>query len=455
MDGVWGYCLKIMRFICAWIPSFARFGLISKISITILLAGFCADLFYAKINPALPLLKGALTFSPVKYAQGLVEKGQLRTAEQYIQFYQSIPGTAPSPELQELENKIHKTRTGIVSGTLHQGKHLIKGITGEESDEMISQAANVAIDFSGAGDARDLYKEWQNYSAGREVDKLSAGLAGIGLTMTLGEYAGSIAGVFTGGATAAGAIAMFEPVRKMSLGIRKALKFMNPKLKKACQNLFEPVFKKIHNLKILDNLPLAKLPSGSVKEKISGLSHMVNPDQIKGYLQKHMADIEDIAKMTKTRLASLGEVASLARQNPYAAKLISENAGNIKSVSSLSKMALELGDNGRAIFRFGGKNALDAMSTLGKQGKLSATTMKQSMRVGENGLKAVAKKCWHSLDKMVELAQKSKPLLWWFITQWFLSKIPLWAALLAELAIVAILLKTWQNSLMKIIRQPS
>lgn len=455
MDVLWKHCLKILSVLYAWIPSFARFGLISKISITILLAGFCADFFYAKIDPAVPLLKGALTFSPVKYAEGLVEKGQLKTAEQYIQFYQSLPGTAASQELQELENKIHKTRTGIVSGTLHQGKHIIKGIKGEESDEMVAQAANAAIDFTGASDVRDLYKEWQNYSAGREVDKLSAGLAGIGLTMTLGEYAGGIAGFVTGGASAAGAITMFEPVRKMCLGIRKALKFMNPKLKKACQNLFEPVFKKISKLKLLDNLPINKLPAGSVKDRITGLKNLVNPDQITGYLKKHMEDIEDIAKMAKSKLSTLGEIASVARQNPYAAKLIAENAGNIKSVSSLSKMALELGDNGRAIFHFGGKNALEAMSALGKQGKLSATTLKQSMRVGENGLKAVAKKCWRSLDKMVELAQKSKPLLWWFMTQWFLSKIPLWLALLVEVAIIAVLLKSWLSWLMKSVRQPA
>lgn len=447
------YLQKTLYFIYALIPSFARFGLILKISLTIFLCGICADLFYAKINPALPLIKGALTFSPEKYANKLVAEDKLKTAEAYIDFYSSIPGARTSPQLEDLRNKIHAKRTGIISGALHQGKHAWKGITGEESDELVAGAANVAVDISGASDARDLYMEWKNYSSGKEVDKLSAGLAAVGLTMTLGKFAGGIGAVVTGGTSAAGAYAMFEPVRKMCLTIRKSLKFMNPKLKRACQKLFEPVFQKITKMKLLDNLPMPSIPSGSLKDKASSVKKFAESDQLKTYLHKHIDDIKDVAKLMQSKIDSLGDVITLARKDPYAAKLIAENAGDLKKLSSLSKTALSLGEEGRSIFRFGGKNALNAMETLNKQGKLSGTALKQSMRVGESGLQALAKGCWRNLDKMIYFASKYKALLWWFMVQWFLSKIPLAIVLLLELLIISILLKSWGSTLVKAFRQ--
>ena len=148
--------MRILSFLCSLIPSFARFNLILKITLTIFLCGICTDLFYAKINPAIPLLKGALTFSPVKYAESLVEEGKLKTAEKYIDFYISIPGHSENQQLAELRNKIHSKRTGVISGTLHQGKHILKGFKGEESDEVVGQAADIALGLSSFSDARDL-----------------------------------------------------------------------------------------------------------------------------------------------------------------------------------------------------------------------------------------------------------------------------------------------------------
>ena len=201
---------------------------------------------------------------------------------------------------------------------------------------------------------------------------------------------------------------------------------MNPKLKKACQTLFEPVFKQIGQTRLLKNMPnFGKL------------------DEVSTYAKKNIKEIEDIAKLANTKLAQLGDIVELYRKNPYAAKLIAENATCLKNVSALSKMTLDLGKNGREIFRFGGKNALYAMETLGKNGKVSADVLKTAMRVGSNGLKAVAKGCWHSLSRILNLIQKMHSLLWWFMLQYFLSKIPLWLALCAELLGIAVLLKTW------------
>lgn len=427
-DGSSGYRInlaKILRTIWFFVPSFARFGLIAKIGISVFLAGLCADLFYAKLNPALPLLKGALSFSPEPYAVALIEKDHLKTAEEYINFYASIPGVRLSGEMRELAEKARSGRSGL-DGLLHQGRHALKGIKGEESDEFIAQATDVAVDFTGVGDARDLYREYQNYANGREVDKLSAGLAAIGLTMSLGEMAGTLGGIVTGGTSTASAIALCEPVKNLALGIKKALKFMNPKLKKTAQKLFEPVFKMIADARLLDHLP-----------------KMSETGKWKKFLKDNIGKISDIAKLANSKMASLEDIVKLARKDPKAAKLVVESASDLKSLSSLSKMALKLGDSGRDIFKFGGKNAIEAMETLNREGKLSAKTLKQSMRVGENGLKAVARGCWRSLDRMLTLINKYAPLLWWFMLQYFLAKIPLLLALAAEILGIAVLLKTW------------
>lgn len=426
----------LMRLLYALIPSFSHCGLITKVLLTALLAGFCSDLFYARINPALPLFKGAIEFSPVKYAQRLADEGKLKTAEDYMEFYASIPGVSPSQEFLDLQKKIRDERHGILSGAMHQGRHILKGIKGEESDELAGQASDIAIDFTGAGDGRDLYKEWQNYSEGREVDKLSAGLAGIGLAMTLGEWAGRAAGVVTGGTSAAAAQAALEPVRQTTLAIRKSLKIMNPKLKKAFQNLFDPVFAQIRKTSLLKNLP-----------------NPMHLDEVKAYASKHIKNIDSIAKLAKGKIDQLGDVVAAYRANPQAAKLIAENATSIKSVSSLSRMTVKLGEKGREIFRFGGKAALDAMASLGRRGQLSVAYLKSSMRVGADGLKAVAKGCWRGLDRMISLAGKYAAMLWLFMVQWFLSKIPLGIAIAIELLLIAILAKTWLGPFLKLVRK--
>lgn len=421
-----GVVSRMARMIWFLVPSFSRFGLFARTGISVIIFGICADLFYAKVEPAFTLVKGALTFSPLRQAEEFVAKGHLKTAEEYIAFYSSIPGVTISPELEELARKIHDERHGIISGGLHQLKHAYRGAKGEESDEYIGQAADIIVDLTGAGDARDLYTEWRNYAEGREVDKLSAGLAGIGLAMTLGELGGAVSSVATGGTSAAASFSMFEPVKKTCLALKKALKFMNPKLKKACHALFEPVFTAVRKSHILSAMP--------------------NParlGEVKAFAKRHLGAFGDIAKMANTRLEALGEIMTLARRDPAAAKLVLESAGTIKSASRLSKMALALGDAGRVIFRFGGRRALGAAETLTKKGALSAATLKQAMRVGKNGLIAVTKGCWRSLNIMLALAHKYAPLAWALLVQWLLSKIPLTIALLLEALGASVLLKTW------------
>ncbi|MDE5833252.1 MAG: hypothetical protein K2H64_09815 [Desulfovibrio sp.] len=440
--------MKYLKIVWAFVPSFARLGLISKISLTIFIGGLCAELFYAKINQALPLLKGALTFSPANYAKELIAKDHLKTAEEYLNFYASIPGVSLDKETRELLNKAHDGRSGL-SGILRQGKHAWRGVTGAESDEFVAQATDIAVDFTGVGDVRDLYREYKNYSEGKDVDSLSAGLAGIGLAMTLGELAGTIGAVPTGGASA-GLIALCEPVKKLALGVKKALKYMNPKLKNATHKLFGPIFKKIADARLFERLPinLSSLPSASFTDKLADLGRgamkMADISQWKTYFRTNLAKIDDIAKFAADKMSSLADVAKLGVKDPAAARLIAETAPTVKRASGLSRMALELGEAGKNIFRFGGKNAVAAMETLGKAGKLSVKTLKEAMRFGPDGLKAVAKGCFRGLNRMIALIHKFAPLLWQFLFLALLAKIPLLQALGFEAAALAILFKTWR-----------
>lgn len=86
--------------------------------------------------------------------------------------------------------------------------------------------------------------------------------------------------------------------------------------------------------------------------------------------------------------------------------MILNDVASVEKVVTLTKMAVKLGPAGEAIFKFGGKAVLPAMEALEKAGKLTAKTLKASMRVGATGLKAVAKGCWKSLSWMLDMIHK-------------------------------------------------
>ena len=435
--------IKILQFLYALIPSYARFGLVLKISLTIFLFSLCANLFYAKINPAFILFKSAMTFSPVAEAEKFIANDQLKTAEDYIDFYLSIPGGFQKDELTALREKIHAKRTGIISGTLHQGKHAWKGITGQESDEVGGTIGHAVFELSDFSDVRDLYVEWQNYSSGKEVDKLSAGLAGVSLAMTLADWSGKISGLATGGSTAVATQAMITPIKKTVGLIRKSLKFMNSKLRKATMVFFEPVFKAITKTKILSHLPMPKISAGSMVNKAKELQHYANSPALKTYLSKNVNHFKEITSMMKGKLHSLSDILTLAKQDPAAVTLLIKNSNTVKQLSSLSQKALSLGKNSANLFRFGGKNLVPALEKIGLHAKNSASILKQSMKVGATGLKAVAKGCWRALSKMVELAYKYKAVLWLLMIQSFFALIPLPIALFVELLLLAVIFKSW------------
>lgn len=402
----------------------------TKISVTVILGGLCLDLFYARINPAFSLLKSALSFSPAAEAQSLAEKGQLKTSEEYIDFYIHLPGVSPSKELLELRQNIYNERHGLISGAMHQVKHMMRGVKGEESDEWISNVSDIAVNFVPfAGDGRDLYNEYNKYSEGKEADYLILGLAGIGLALDLAKYTGYVAGAVTGGTSAAAASSL-TPLQSLVHGLNKTSKLMNPKLKKSFIKLFDPVL-------------------NSVKKTLAAMPSVYNPGKMIDFAKQNAKSINNIIELAGAQLKSAVSFISLAEVNPAALKVILNNAANVEKASALARMALKLGDAGKDIFRFGGKAALGAMEALGKAGQVSADVLRASMRVGATGLQAVAKGCWKSLNRMLELIHKYAPLLWWFMWQYFLAKMPFWLAILLEVLGILVLVKTWSWTLFK------
>lgn len=422
--------MNIWKILYSIFPSFARWGLLAKISATAILGGLCLDLFYARINPAFSLLKSALSFSPVEEAKNLAEKGQLKSCEEYIDFYIHLPGVSPSKELLELRQNIYNERHGLISGAMHQAKHMMRGLKGEESDEWISNVSDIAADFVPfVGDGRDLYNEYNNYSRGKEVDYLILGLAGVSLALDLAKYTGYAAGAVTGGTSAVAANSL-APLQRLAHGLNKTSKMMNAKLKKSFIKLFDPVMSGVKKV-------FAKMPS------------VYSPGEMIEFAKKNAKSINNIIETAGMRLKSVVPFISLAEANPAALKVILNNAASVEKASELARMALKLGGAGKDIFRFGGKAALSAVETLGKAGQISADVLRASMRVGATGLRAVAKGCWKSLNRILELIHKYAPLLWWFMWQYFLAKMPFWLAIILEALGILALAKTWSGTLFK------
>lgn len=396
-----------------FIPSYRNFGLITKITVTIFLAGICGDLFYAKIDQAIPIIKGALSFSPYQYAEDLYKEGKLKTAYNYIQFYETIPGI-DAKKFADLKEKIESGRDiTTLQGIKHHAGEALKSAKGEESDEIYSSVVSTAVDFTSIGDIRELYKEWNNYSKNNDVDKLNAGMAGIGLAMTIGELV-------------PGTIALIEPLKKPLTMIRKSLKTMSSSLKKSIKKIFEPLIESIAKSKIFKNIDWTSLKS--IRSSVTSKSD----------------EFVNIAKKSKNVFGELGDFVPLAMKNPSAVPDVIKYSSNIEELKSFSKVAMTMGEESSSILRFGGKNALEAGVELTKKGVKDQSIIKKSMRYGKSGLKAVEKGIsMKRITKAVDLLNNSFTLLKLFMFTWLLSQIPWLMAFVIWLFLGLVIAKSW------------
>lgn len=411
-----GALKSILRGLLRFMPSFQGWGLYAKISLTVVLAGICSDLFYAKMDQAIPIIKGMLSFSPAEYAEKLLNEKRPKPALDYIEFYESIPGT-DAAKLASLKTQAENMRSLLkAEGAKYHAGQAWKGIKGEKGDEIYTTVIDQGVDFLSIGDLRDLYKEINNYRSGGEVDKLNASMAATGLAMTLGEIA-------SGGTMAT----VLEPVKKSVNTFSKALKVMNVKMRKSLGTLLEPLAKTIRK-------------SGAIE----GLAKLDSISAVKDYVLKHKATFTQLADDCAQSFKKIDNFTKVAISNPKAAALIAKNADSIGELNQFSKVAQSLADNGAGILKYGRKEALEAAVALEKKGQLNPATLKKAMGYGEKGLKAVKRGMnIEKLAKKVEKLRKSFVLMKLFFIQWLLSRIPWILALLVEIFLLLVIFKTW------------
>lgn len=403
---------NLMRFI----PSSRKMGLISKITITIFLAGICCDLFYAKVNQAIPIIKGILAFSPYKEAETLYKADKLPSALNYIKFYESIPGYTPPKELLDLKTKIVHERNALsVDGALYHARQIGKAAMGHGSDEIYGNAVDAAIDFTSVGDVRDLYKEYQNYRTGEEVDALAASMAGIGLFTSLASFTP--------------AVAVMGPIKATTAPIKRGLSTLNKPMRKALLKVLEPIGTMIKKSKVLDDINAASF---------------TNSKKLAEVFWKKKKRIESLLTNINRQLSVFGNFGTVAKKDPLIANQVLRCSTNMKELRDFADAALKLGKDGAEMIKIGGKDLLEAAVSLEKKGKLNPIELKQSLRFGQEGPKALQKGI--SLQKLSDKIDKLKNsaiLLSIFMFQWLLSLIPWIAAFFICFFLIMVIIKSW------------
>lgn len=402
-----GALKKVFFLLYAVLPPYWKIGFIKRCVFTACLCILIFTLVYAKVNDALPIIKGILSFSPFEYAENLYNQHKLKSALDYIEFYNSIPG-AYNEKLAELGKKIEGERTLV-----HHLGEMGRIATGKESDEEYAAALDTAFDLTPIGDVRDLYREWGHYSTGQDIDKLSAGLSGLGLLMTLGE-------IFPPTTAFAG------PARAAISVLRKSLKVMNAKMRKALMRVFEPLLNKLNKMHIFSDFSLTSLAS------------------IKKTAVKKAAVIEDLIAEARRGFVKLGDFTGLAIKNPYGARVVAKSASSIDELARFSQVAVKMGPEASPILRYGGREALEAGAALEKRGALTSALLKSSMRYGDDGLKAAGKGI--KMERLVKIVNRIKSgaiYMGIFLFLWYLSRLPLVIVLPVCVCLCLIILKLW------------
>lgn len=403
---------NLMRFI----PSFRKMGLISKITITIFLAGICCDLFYAKVNQAIPIIKGILAFSPYKEAETLYKEDKLPSALNYIKFYESIPGYTPPKELLDLKTKIVHERNALsVDGALYHARQIGKAAMGHGSDEIYGNAVDAAIDFTSVGDVRDLYKEYQNYRTGEEVDALAASVASIGLFTSLASFTP--------------AVAVMGPIKATIAPIKKGVSALKGSMRKALLEVLEPIGSMIRKSKVLDDI---------------NSTSFTNSQKLGETFWKKKKQIGRLLKDIDKQLNVFGNFGVLAKKDPLIANRVLRCSTNMKELRDFADAALKLGKDSAEMIKIGGKDLLEAAVSLEKKGKLNTIELKQSLRFGQEGPKALQKGIsFKKLSDRIERLNNSALLLCIFMLQWLLSLIPWIVVFCLWLFLILVIIKSW------------
>ena len=112
---------------------------------------------------------------PEKYAQSLYEQELYHDAQEYIDFYTSIPGVERSEQLEEIYSKSNEQRSTLGYITSELAKGLIFGVSQEDYGRLAGFTSEMLI----IGDVRDLSKAGYHWYQDGELDDFEQFIAAI------------------------------------------------------------------------------------------------------------------------------------------------------------------------------------------------------------------------------------------------------------------------------------
>ncbi len=157
---------------------------------------------------------------PVQHAHALYDKGAYKDAQDYIDFYRSLPGVSheESARLDPLQAQIQQKRESLG----YQLKEVSQGFFLGKSSENYGKAAEVASALIGVSDVRDLIEAGENWTKGEAVDPFTTALAAIGLTLTAAAI-GPQAPAAVSAKTAAALLKIAGKAGKLSASFRRSV----------------------------------------------------------------------------------------------------------------------------------------------------------------------------------------------------------------------------------------
>lgn len=112
---------------------------------------------------------------PYQYAQSLYNQEQYRDAQEYIDFYTSIPGVERTEQLDEIYSKADEQRHSLKYMTSELAKGLVFGVSQEDYGRLAGFTSEMLV----IGDVRDLSKAGYHWYQDGELDEFEQFIAAI------------------------------------------------------------------------------------------------------------------------------------------------------------------------------------------------------------------------------------------------------------------------------------
>lgn len=385
-----------LRRVLFFLPSFEKRSLVFRLAVGLLLLGFVFALASVKFGQHFELLRAALRYDPVEHAQALYDSGKKVACLNFIKFYVSIP--VPSehpPALHTLAASIEEER----GSWTYRFNETWKGLKGVESEEIYGKSVDMLTEFVSLGDVRTLYREGGKALRGEDVNKLDAGLATIGVGMTLaslGPQAPTVA-----------------PFKSFTAVIKKCSNIMPPGLKQGIIKSFEPL------ATLMTKYPMV----------VSGASAVLDKETMRVMYKTAKEIGAEAAQHVRAGVVPFADFIVLASKQPDTAVMVVKYSDDVPALTRNSKLVSELGADAWGILAHGGKPGLQTAEILQKNNILSGNTLKKAMLYGESGLEWVRSMPVDDLLFKVRAIRTSVSGKMWYAIQSLLSFIPLPVAL--------------------------